>query len=71
MSNGATVQTGPALTPDEEADHKQQQHNVYLEQAEAAVATIEVKLAGMKESLASAKAEVKRLRAEANKGAEG
>jgi hypothetical protein len=37
----------------------------YADEAEAAVEAIEAKLAGMKESLATAKAEAKRLRAEA------
>jgi hypothetical protein len=43
----------------------------YADEAEQAVAVIEAKLAGMKESLATAKTEAKRLRAEAAKGASG
>jgi ribosome maturation protein Sdo1 len=49
----------------------QQQRERYADEAEAAVEVIEAKLAGMKETLATAKAEAKRLRAEANEGAKG
>lgn len=49
----------------------QQQRERYADEAEAAVKVIEAKLAGMKESLATAKAEAKRLRAEADEGREG
>jgi uncharacterized protein YceH (UPF0502 family) len=48
-------------------DHAQQ----VADDAEHAVKTIETKLAGMKESLATAKADAKRLRAEAQKGGQG
>ena len=49
----------------------QEQRERYADEAEAAVKTIEGVLAGTKESLATAKAEAKRLRAEADEGAEG
>jgi len=63
----AKVQTGPP-PPTEQI---QAQRERYADEAEQAVKTIEAKLAGVKESLATAKAEAKRLRAEANEGAEG
>jgi multidrug resistance efflux pump len=68
MSNGATVQTGPGLSPEDEAAHRQRLAEQAADEAEQAVATIEAKLAGMKESLATAKADAKRLRAEAKEG---
>ena len=71
MSNGATVQTGPGLDADQEAAHAQQLAETYADEAEQAVAVIEAKLAGMKESLKAAKDDAKRLRAEADKGAGG
>jgi hypothetical protein len=46
----------------------QQQRERYADEAEAAIEKIEAKLAGMKETLATAKAEAKRLRAEAKEG---
>jgi hypothetical protein len=49
----------------------QQQRERYASEAEAAVTVIEAKLAGTKESLATAKAKAKRLRREANEGGEG
>jgi hypothetical protein len=52
-----------ALSPQEQADR-------YADEADAAVVAIQVKLDGMKESLAIAKAEAKRLRAEAKEGRE-
>lgn len=63
MAN-ASVVTGPAMEPDEEQRHKRQLAETYLDEAEQAVEIIEAKIAGMKESLATAKAEAKRLRAE-------
>ena len=71
MSNGATVATGPGMDPDEEDAHAQRLAETYADEAEAAVAVIEAKLAGMKESLKAAKDDAKRLRAEADKGAGG
>ena len=60
----ASVQTGPPVDPDAvQADRER-----YAEEAEQAVSTIEAVLAGTKESLATAKAEAKRLRAEAKEG---
>lgn len=56
----------PGLTVD-----LQTQRREYADEAEQAVRTIEAKIAGMKESLATAKADAKRLRAEADKGGEG
>ncbi len=46
----------------------QRQRELYADEAEAAVETIKAKLDGMKESLTAAKAEAKRLRAEADEG---
>jgi multidrug resistance efflux pump len=71
MSNGATVQTGLGLDSDQEAAHAQQLAETYADEAEQAVKLIEEKLAGMQASLKTAKADAKRLRAEADKGAEG
>jgi hypothetical protein len=65
--NGTTVATGPGLDPDQEAAHRRDLAGTYADQAEQAVEAIEAKLAGMKESLATAKAEAKALRAEATK----
>jgi hypothetical protein len=48
----------------------QQQRERYADEAEAAVKTIQAKLDGMKETLATAKANAKRLRAEAKDGAD-
>jgi hypothetical protein len=60
----ADVQVGPEM-PTEAVQAQRQQ---YADEAEAAVEAIEAKLAGMKESLATAKANAKRLRAEAKEG---
>jgi hypothetical protein len=68
MTNGVAAQIGPGMNPDEEAAHKKQLAEMYADQAEKDVTTIEAKLAGMKESLATAKTVAKALRAEANKG---
>jgi len=62
----AEVQTGPA-----EADAVQAQRELYALEAEQAVETIKAKAEGMYQSLKTAKAEAKRLRAEADEGAEG
>lgn len=58
------VAVGPPMPPDEERAHKLRLAEMYAGEAEQAVETIEAKLAGIKESLAAAKAEAKRLRAE-------
>jgi molecular chaperone GrpE (heat shock protein) len=70
MSN-ASVATGPPMPPDTEQQHKQQLAEQAADEAEAAVALIEAKLAGMKETLATAKADAKRLRKEADEGVKG
>jgi hypothetical protein len=70
MSN-ASAAIGPPMPPDEEAQHKQLLAELYADQAEQAVETIEGVLAGVKESLATAKADAKRLRKEANEGGQG
>jgi hypothetical protein len=49
---------------------QQQQRVRYADEAEAAVEAIQAKLDGMKASLATAKADAKRLRAEAKEGAD-
>jgi hypothetical protein len=53
---------GPAMSPDEEAEHRAQLRDVYLADAEQAVETIEEQIAGMQETLKAKKAEVKRLK---------
>jgi hypothetical protein len=68
--NGTTVATGPELSPDEEADHRQRLAEMYADQADAEVAAIEDKMAGWKQTLADKKAEAKRLRAEAKKASD-
>jgi hypothetical protein len=65
--NGTTVATGPAMESEAEAEHRWQVLATYVDQADDAVEVIEAKLAGMKESLAAAKAEAKRLHAELRK----
>lgn len=62
------VAVGPPMPPDEEEAHKQRLRELYADEAEAAVESIEAKLAGMQESLETAKAEAERLRDEATKG---
>lgn len=54
--------TGPAMSPDQEAQHRRALRDVYLADAEAAVAAIEAKAQGINESLKAAKAELKRLK---------
>jgi hypothetical protein len=71
MSNGATVQTGPGMDPDDEAAYQQRLREQAADEAERAVELIEAKAKGMAESLKAAKAEARRLRAEADKGAGG
>jgi molecular chaperone GrpE (heat shock protein) len=70
MSN-ASVAVGPPMPPDEEQQHKQRLAEQAADEAEAAVVAIEAKLAGMKERLATAKADAKRLRKEADEGVKG
>lgn len=60
------VAVGPPLTADEEADHKRNLAKVYADEAEKAVEAMEAKLAGIQASLKTAKADAKRLRAEAD-----
>jgi hypothetical protein len=64
----AAVQIGPGLSPEDEAAHRQHLAETYAKEAEAAVDKIEEKLAGMQQTLKDAKAEAKRLRAEAKGG---
>lgn len=59
---------GDAQVSTDVEDAQQAQRERYAAEAEANVDTITAKLAGMKESLATAKAEAKRLRAEAQNG---
>lgn len=68
MSNGATAEIGPELSPEQEAEHRQQLADTYADEAEQAVEVIEEKLAGMQQTLKDKKAEAKRLRAEAKGG---
>jgi hypothetical protein len=68
MSVNASAATGPAMEPDQEAAHKQRLAEIYADEAEQAVKVIEAKIAGMQASLKTAKAEAKRLRAEADAG---
>lgn len=71
MSNNASVQTGPTLTPEEEAERRREITATLADQADAAVAEAEEKLASVKQALKDKKAEAKRLRAEADKEAQG
>jgi hypothetical protein len=57
----ATARTGAEMP----SETVQRQREQYAAEAEAAVKAIQAKLDGMKESLVTAKAEAKRLRAEA------
>ena len=65
MSNNASVETGPTLTPEEEADRRRETSATLADQADAEVAVIKEKLDGVKAALKEKKAEAKRLRAEA------
>lgn len=67
QAGDAQVQTGEPP----EAAEIQAQRELLADQAETAVAVIEEKLAGVKESLAAAKAEAKRLRKQADEGGQG
>lgn len=67
MTTNASAAVGGAMSPDEEQAHRQRIAEQLADDAERAVEVIEAKLAGIKESLATAKAEAKRLRAEARK----
>lgn len=69
MSSNASVAIGPPMSPDEEAAHRQRLLEQAADEAEAAAETIQAKLDGMAESLRTAKAEAKRARAAATKGA--
>jgi hypothetical protein len=71
MSNGATVVTGPGMDPGEEAAHAQRLREQAADEAEHAAELIEAKLKGWQDSLKAARADAKRLRAEADKGAGG
>ena len=65
MSNGdasPSVEAGPELSPDQEDALQEDLRKVHLDQAEEAVAGIEATIEGLKESLKTAKAEVKRLK---------
>lgn len=70
MSMNAAAAAGPAMTPEQEAAHKLGLAQVYAADAQRAVEAIEAKIAGMQASLKAAKAEAKRLRAEADRSAE-
>lgn len=58
-----TVAIGPAMSPDEEAAHKQRLRDLYTAEAERAVEVIEAKVDGMQQSLAAARARLAELRA--------
>lgn len=61
-ANNATVQTVAEALADEEYAHQEELRKVHLEQAEQSVVGIEATIDGLKESLRSAKAELKRLK---------
>jgi len=65
-ANDATVETGDAATGAVQA-----QRVTYADEADAAVKSIKAKMAGMKDSLATAQAEAKSLRAQAQNGGQG
>ena len=67
-SNGSGAAHDAEVRTDADPDAVQRQREALADDAERAVKTIRAKLAGMKESLATAEAEAKRLRAEAKKG---
>lgn len=64
MNNGNQPQAlvGPAMSTEQEAEHRRGLVATYLADAEAAVEAIEEKKQGIEESLKAAKAEVKRLK---------
>jgi hypothetical protein len=57
------VAIGDQLSPEEETELQREQARVQLADEEAAVVKIEAQLAGIKETLAAKRAEIKRLRA--------
>lgn len=59
---------GGAMSPEDEAEFRSRHFAELADEAEAAVKTIETKIAGMKEALAAKKTEAKQLRTEARKG---
>lgn len=64
----ASVAVGPPMEPDAEADLRRRQAQTYADEAEQAVAVIEEKIAGMKQTLKAKQAEAKQWRAEADGG---
>lgn len=68
-ANNAQVHAGDSPTSGDA--RARDARGALADDAERAVDAIERKIAGMKESLATAKAEAKRLRAEAQKGGQG
>lgn len=69
MSATASVAIGPAMEPDEERAHQQRLRELYADEAEQAVKTIERKLVGMQAALEAKRAEAATLRAAAKEGA--
>jgi hypothetical protein len=62
------VAIGDELSPDEEAQLQQQQREEAADEAERRIPVIEEKLAGIQQTLKSAKDDAKRLRSQAEKG---
>lgn len=62
------VETGPGLSPEEEAERRRAQAAVLAKEADEAIAVIEQKITGMQETLKSRKQEAKQWHAEANDG---
>ena len=60
--------TGPAMSPEEEADHRRRVAEQLADEAEAAIERREQTIHDLQESLKAAKAEAKQLRADAKKG---
>lgn len=58
---------GGAMSPEEEDTHRRAQAEQLADEADAAIETIEAKIAGMKVTLAAKKAEAKEHRANARK----
>jgi hypothetical protein len=58
----AAAQAGPEAPTDAENVHQDSLRGIYLKQAEESVAGIEATIEGLRESLKSAKAELKRLK---------
>jgi len=65
-ANDATVESGTEDTEAVQADRV-----ILADEADAAVKAMKAKLAGWKDSLATAQAEAKRLRAQAQNGGQG